>query len=988
MYSAEISNNNIIPGIPLTVLGDVPVATVDPMQPTPSLPPDPPECVTRYAQYLKDKYDGMSTLPDGDWPPSLGRHYTRLAMIEQERELPGAELVATMERDYICGNIDNIVKRKKAILLPEIFLPTEDGGQQLKILMDGAPGVGKSTLSRKVCKDWASGKLLQQYHLVILLPLRQTSIREATSIEGLIDADDPDLKQQVVQHIQKTSGEHVLLIVDGYDELGYKDRTQNSLFLDILRKLKFLKCFVLVTSRPYASDYLQQLQSINRHVEALGFTGEQIEHCIMENISDKVKAVELVQTLKERQDIASLCYIPLNCAIVLYVYVKEQCTLPHSLTKLYEIFILNAVKRHASIISNDPSSIRKLHTLKKLPEPLQQQLSALSKLAYNGLVTDKMVFSIDNLEATFLDYRDLDIEQSLLGLMTVFKGFTSTGEELSYQFLHLTIQEFLAARWAASQLSADELLKFFQDHLREERYRMVLLFLAGISRLKFPSTGCLFQGTLDFNSLSHMKKAGYFFFLFHLIYESQNFSLSYNLGSAIEGRKLSVAGYFLSPFNCLVLTYFLAWCDCSLKLLDLRACGLTSQSLEIMHRVNLAHHGNTQIEEVDLSYNPKVTAKLSLLPKLPVFEHTRKVTVYGLQCPEGVSPEQMELHHLLDMKHLTTLEAEIPESSKVGKSLLIGKFFRSLELNTSLEKLDLSGSHQLAEGDSETVGCAIERMLNVNRTLKVLNLSHFTIADSIGEHILIGLTKNTSLVTFNMGSPTLSGSCTVSLFQQMTIHPTLSITVGEVNVLGVGRVMMDRGSLLCVMGDTMPQECLEFFRALNDSGMKIRLNVQDLTDQTAEQFAVGLAQSQSIEALKLSHNFWEKKSISSAGALCIFISLEYNTSLEELDLSGNSQLSEGDSEAVGCAIERMLSVNRTLKVLNLSGCNVTDPIVKCIVNGLTKNTSLLRFYMGSPKLSSSCAVSLFQQMTTHPTLSRLHVGEVNVLGVGSVEMYR
>ena len=139
--------------------------------PAPTLPLDPPECVARYAQYLKDKYKRMSTLPDGDWPPSLGRQYTRLAMIEQKRELPGAELVATMERDCIRGNIDNILKRKKVVQLPEIFLPTEDGGQQLKILMDGAPGVGKSTLSRKVCRDWASGELLQQYHLVILLPL-------------------------------------------------------------------------------------------------------------------------------------------------------------------------------------------------------------------------------------------------------------------------------------------------------------------------------------------------------------------------------------------------------------------------------------------------------------------------------------------------------------------------------------------------------------------------------------------------------------------------------------------------------------------------------------------------------------------------------------------------------------------------------------------------------------------------------------------------
>ena len=83
------------------------------MPPTPTGPPDPPECVAKYAQYLKDKYNRMSILPDGDWPPSLGRQYTRLAMIEQKRELPGAELVATMERDYIHGNIDNIVREKK-----------------------------------------------------------------------------------------------------------------------------------------------------------------------------------------------------------------------------------------------------------------------------------------------------------------------------------------------------------------------------------------------------------------------------------------------------------------------------------------------------------------------------------------------------------------------------------------------------------------------------------------------------------------------------------------------------------------------------------------------------------------------------------------------------------------------------------------------------------------------------------------------------------
>ena len=91
-------------------------------------------------------------------------------------------------------------------------------------------------------------------------------------------------------------------------------------------------------------------------------------------------------------------------------------------------------------------------------------------VAYNGLVADKMVFSTGELEAVFPECSDLDTDCDLLGLMTAFEEFASTGEELCYQFLHLIIQEFLAARWAASQLSSGQLLKFFQDHLREGWY--------------------------------------------------------------------------------------------------------------------------------------------------------------------------------------------------------------------------------------------------------------------------------------------------------------------------------------------------------------------------------------------------------------------------------------------------------------------------------------------------------------------------------------
>ena len=740
------------------------------------------------------------------------------------------------------------------------------------------------------------------------------------------------------------------------------------------------------------------------------FTEEQIEDCIVQNIPDKTKAVELVQMLKERQDITSLCYIPLNCAIVLYVYKMEQCTLPNTLTKLYEIFILNSIKRHGSITGNDLITVG-LHMLAEIPESFQKHLNALGKLAYDGLVEDKMVFSVKDIKAAFPNCSYLDISNNLLSLMTVFKEFTSTGEELSYQFLHLTIQEFLAARWAASELSDCELLKFFQDNLCEEQYRMVLLFLAGILQLEFSSAEDLFKAELDLKhpksrECSNRKVVDYFLFLAHLIYESQTFSLFHNLAGTIVGAELFAAWYHMSPFDCLVLAHFLAWCDSSLKLLNLHGCGLTNQFLETMQKVNVQHHGTTQIEEVYLSNNPMVLTTLSLLPKLPVFAHTSLLIAYS-QYPEGISYDQINLHHLLNMKHLTTLEVSTKErnAGEIKCFLSLEKFqlqngnilsqnavdiFRSLEHNTSLEELDLSQNSQLAEDDSEAVGCAIERMLNVNRTLKVLNLSDCQVTDPIVKHILTGLMKNTSLVTLNMRSPKLSSSCAVSLFQQMTTHHTLSrVHVDEVNVLGVGRVKMDRGSVWCVIGDMIPENCVEFFRGLNNSDVNIsNLNVEDLTDLTAEHFAVGLAESQSVQALKLIHGFGgNKNNIGSTGAVSIFRSLEHNTSLEELDLSWNRQLAEGDSEAVGCAIERMLNVNRTLKVLNLHGCKITDPIVNHILTGLTKNTSPVTLDMGSLKLSGSCVVSLFQQMTTHPILS-ITVDEVDVLGVGWVKIGR
>ena len=554
-----------------------------------------PDFVLRYCNDMKMRYVQQSVLPDSDWPPSLGGQYIRLALIKQQRSLHYHNTKAVIEHqiDYTRGDYDKIMERKTKIELINAFDRAFcEGGSKivLKMLIDGAPGVGKTTLSRKISSMWAKGEILRRYWLVLLLHLREKVISNAKTIDELFYHDDSDLKGRVVKHVKERSGDGVLIIFDGFDELSSYERSEESLFLDISKGKILHKCAVAITSRPYASRSLQVLPSINRHIEVLGFTDKQVKACIMKKIEDQEKAKELCTELKDRLDIASICQIPLNCSIVLYVYEQENYRLPRTLTELYELFILHSLKRFLGRnLSGEAAD--ELLQLDQLRSPYKKYFLSLCELAFKGLGEDKLVFSKQDVDAVCpVECRDSSKGLPVLDLMTSAKSYSSRGGQDTHSFLHLTIQEFLAAYRLARYSSDDDKLKFCQQNLMESRYRMVLLFFSGLTKLEFPNVSSVFSQVSWRKDKVH---------ICHLTYEAGNPSVCKHIAENHPSyMHITLTG---SRFDKLVVSDFVANSGCQWQ--DVK---FKPNESRLIHKVFSTHRDSTTcIKNVSVEFNCK-----------------------------------------------------------------------------------------------------------------------------------------------------------------------------------------------------------------------------------------------------------------------------------------------------------------------------------------------------------------------------------------------
>ena len=351
--------------------------------------------------------------------------------------------------------IDDIYQRKEAVDFRRVG-KMEDGPLAKLILVEGAPGIGKTTFAWEVCRKWASGEILQEYGLIVLLRLRDKRVREVKTIFDLFHHPNPELSSAVGKEILYHEGESVLLLYEGYDELPRELQEQQSVFLDVLHKNYLPRATILITSRPSATAYLRWefQEQISQHIEILGFTKDDIISYVHDVIKDEQVCRDFHQYLKCYPYIRGMMYVPLNAVIVTEVYKSSQQSpekfIPTTMTELYTALTRSLLLRYLHRHSEYGQQKWNLKSFTDLPRELYKQFCDVTAVALKGMIEDTFVF--DDLPH---DFNTLDLMQSVAEL------YVEQGALVSYNFFHLTLQEYLAAV-NISQQPVEKQIEFFQ----------------------------------------------------------------------------------------------------------------------------------------------------------------------------------------------------------------------------------------------------------------------------------------------------------------------------------------------------------------------------------------------------------------------------------------------------------------------------------------------------------------------------------------------
>lgn len=511
--------------------------------------------------------------------PNVGKlKFINLALVKKQNVNEDEKEIDKFLKHTLHGSIDDIVKKKERMSVTEIFSYGRKQPRKL-VLVEGAPGVGKTMLALKLCSDWANGLALQEYDLVLLIQLRRFQGKTNITLEDIIRThlDQPELASEVSKDLWQHN-ERVLLILEGWDELSPQLRGSMSFFFDIIEANKLPDASVLVTSRPTVTSELYDYMD-ERHIEVLGFSPDQIKEYIEAHASSHAESI--LTHLSNFPNLKALAHIPLTLAIICRL-ARDQVTLPPTLTELYNNHICNLLyqnlKRQISLLGLDG--------LSQLPPENRAVVESLCKLALQGMEDKKFVFKSEDLREVGLNPRE---SFDGYGLLSTPITSATAGHELLYQFGHLSIQEFLAA-YQIKSLKGDERIRLLEDFREDKQFQNVWKFLSGITKLKEEE----FQQSIISSTTANNRDQ---VFLTHCLFEAHDAEICCK-GAEKLLHTLNINNMSLNTTDCLCAAYVISTAGGDWTV-DLRGCNIGADGMAVLKSHFESHSQIPEAERTD-----------------------------------------------------------------------------------------------------------------------------------------------------------------------------------------------------------------------------------------------------------------------------------------------------------------------------------------------------------------------------------------------------
>ena len=883
------------------------------------------------------------------------------------------EVTRTMVQE---GSLDVVYGKKWPIDFNEIAanLPATSESFDRVVLVEGAPGVGKSTFAWEFCRRWERGEIAQQYQLVLLLRLREERISNANSLEDLIYHPLEDVCLIVTKELKCNLGVNALIILEGFDELPDRCRKGRSIFMDLIAGNSLPLATVLVTSRPWATRKMLQNHEnrIYQHIEILGFKDHQITEYIESTLpQDKVSALKAY--LESHPQIRAGMYIPLNSAIVVTVYKESQtsgCAMPTTLTELYTSLARTLLRRYLRghpECGTDGTIF--LQMFKDLPQPVYTKFCEVCKLAYNGTVGTKW--------GVKLIYRKSDMPSDFddLGFMdSVIELYETRPEATSYNFLHLTFQEFFAAVHISS-MSPEEQVEHFKRH-KEGRLKVVLRFLAGLNKLNCLSTDEIASNFFQTPSTRQGSRyliscdAAVGIDLVQWMFEAQSDDVNERV---LAHKTIEFELSEMLPLDYYSLGYCISHSQCQwvlglgkkigedeVRMLAAGACTRSEPRGRVIElKRKQTERSKSQMNKSLLSLSGKCLNMLFTEWKSILCLHQLPLEL-AMNC-DRISWPNLSALRVLEFNNMIA-----------GPFYYRERKFQTLLTHLSLESLTIN---LLFCSDSDCA--AIGNHVMSTTSLKELCISSHWSRNRM-EYITAALVNNQSLplerLVFKYAG-TFTATAGDSLAQFITNTTTLkSISIKACTFSAHALLVLARALHHNSILETKNVD--EFWLTVNgDSDAKSLAQLQveypdlvkhvvDLTNNSAScagaiALAQGLHHNSTPTELKMSNN-----SISDAGAVAVAQALHHNCTSTGLYLSNN-----GISDAGAVALAQALHLNSTLTELYLSNNSISDAGAVALAEALHHNSTLTKLYVyGNDGIGEEGTRQLVQALTVNTSM--------------------